>query len=244
MKETPTQIQSWNEVADLLQTAFGTIFPQADFVVEQISTSTAESCFVNGCVVQVDSTETANTWSWCFTKELANFIVDCSLGGNGASHVVRPLTTVDTTLVRKFAGELLNGAAELPAELCVGSDDQLGVTLFESVSDESSTESIYWSVRVGDFESQMAWRLPGSLVNKIAIGPLNHAGVAKPAELTVLLGEVDIPIEEFDRLEVGDTIMLNADVTDPLTAILDGQAYLVEPGSAEGQKAVRRKDEA
>lgn len=191
-----------------------------------------------GCLVRWSENESAPYW-W-FSRQAANVVVDWVLGGSGAIDRVRPLTDVDRRLLAKFVGDVILSMNDLLGEIGLSDQAEPNATTVKELADGDPYRAIRFRLQMGPLETESAWLMPEETVQRCV--DLFDTGNVEPAReetIRVVLGEIDLPADEVAGLELGDTIVLETDANQPLTAILQDEAYLVDPGSDQGQKAIR-----
>ncbi len=180
-------------------------------------------------------------------RPLALALVGALLGEVGpALPEDRELTVVEHDLCEFFAGEVLVGtlqetwpaAQPVPFALrrrevhprwtrIFPPDDNVVVCTF-SLKGPFGASEWYWLQSQKQLLEQVALSMPGGDKAKAADGPPESVRLRLlveelPVEVTVLLGAVELSLAELAKLSVGDLVILNQRVSEPLTASLAGE---------------------
>lgn len=121
-------------------------------------------------------------------------------------------------------------------------DENLAFCTF-SIQGPFGKHECYWLTPQKRFLDELfAPTGPGRKVVKESTARPQLEGLVRelPVEVSVLLGMVELPFTEVAKLRPGDVVILNQQVTEPLTATVAGEKkFLVWPGRVGSQPAVQ-----
>ncbi len=192
-------------------------------------------------------------------------LVDCILGGTGASNLPdanRMFTSIELrlmeTIVKDVLGDMEKAWVHVQTTKMSLLRMEMNPRLVTIVPPEYQIATMSLEIQIEDFKGEMVFVIPymtiepvrdklkaGTQLDVMAVDPqwsdrLSNELLDAPLELTVELGRATITLGELMDLSPGDTVMLEKDCKSELTVKIEGTSkFLAIPGVRSGNKAVQ-----
>lgn len=192
-------------------------------------------------------------------------LVDCILGGTGASNMPeknRMFTSIELRLMETIVKDVLSDMEKAWAHIQATKMSllrmEMNPRLVTIVPPEYQVVTMALEIQIEEFKGEMVFAIPymtiepvrdklksGTQLDVMAVDPewsnrLSAELLDAPLELTVELGGSTITLGELMEMVPGDTIMLNKDSRSDLTVKIEGTGkFYAIPGVKGGNKAVQ-----
>ncbi|WP_066193860.1 MULTISPECIES: flagellar motor switch protein FliM [Gracilibacillus] len=205
-----------------------------------------------------------------FNPNIAYAMLDRLLGGQGNSvNKIDNLTEIETTIMSQLFEKALDNLQEAWMSVVeidpILEDFEVNPQFLQLVSPNETVIVVSLDTTIGDSSGMINICIPHVVLEPIIPKLSAHYWMQKDTDkerkpeeydsiaanikqsnvdLTVLLGETTISLEDFLFLDRQDTVVLNQTIDQELTLFVDQQAkFLVQPGKKKKKMAVQVLDE-
>lgn len=205
-----------------------------------------------------------------FNPSIAYAMMDRMLGGNGNSvNKIDTLTEIETTLISQLFEKALDNLQEAWESVVsinpMLEEFEVNPQFLQLVSPNETVVVVSLEVAIGEESGMINICIPHvvlePIIPKLSVHywmqiekskerkPEEYESISKNIQqaqlnLAVLLGQTDITLEELLYLADGDTILLNQEIEQPLSLMVDGHPkFRVQPGKKRNQMAVQVLEE-
>jgi flagellar motor switch protein FliM len=172
-------------------------------------------------------------------------MIDRMLGGSGDSGSIerRPLTDIERRLAARIVTWMLGSLTSVSDSNetiatqieCVESDPRR----IETLPAAELTALLTFEVSMGAGRGMIDFAISTNLAQQLNRPAGQSDTDSATSELIAYLAETTLPGDQLAELAVGDVIMTDQRVEDPLIVRIEGRTLKARPGSIDGRKAVR-----